>query len=197
MVPRPAAMCFQTMPVVNPHPHLYSQQSAFYGGDAYQFQPAPYSTGYVCGPTAPVAAPGYVCAPAAPIAAPMYAVPTAQPPYGCLPMPSAGVNASSFPIGPQPGLNYHDAYKEPHAWHGRTRWQVGQDNMAMALKENVWENNEAMPHNPRPDQQFWCIELDGSKTLRTADTIENALRPGQWRKDPVYGNMYFVRAKPT
>jgi len=88
----------------------------------------------------------------------------------------------------------HDAYKEPHAWHGRTRWQVEQDNQQMALKEGVWQNNEATPRDPKPDQQFWCIELDGSKTLRTADTIENALRPGRWHKDPFYGNMYYVRA---
>jgi len=177
----PPMACFPIVPPVNSH--NYGQQGVYNIFDTYQSQPAPYSSGYVCNPPAP-------------IVPPVYAMPPPQPNYLCAPViGQQSAYPSSFPIGPQPGLNYHDAYQEPHIWHGRTRWQVDQANQQQAIKEGVWKNNEATPQDPKPDQQFWCQELDGTRTLRTADTIENALRPGKWHKDPLYGNMWFERYK--
>lgn len=187
----PAAACFPPVPIASAGvcypampppviPQTYTHPSACNCDDAYKSQQVPYVAPYYCAPAAPPVIPAIGIMPQAPY-------------YAGLPAPAPQGYPSSFPIGPQPGLNYHDAYQEPHAWHGRTKAQVELDNQAMALKEGVWQNNEATPHDPKPDQQFWCIELDGTRTLRTADTIEFALRPGQWRKDPTYGNMYFVR----
>lgn len=182
----PPMACY---PVVPPLVNEYHrpQQGIYNIYDTYQSQPVPYASG------------GYVCTPPAapPVLPTVYTMPQ-QPNYLCAPVigpQPQPAYPSSFPIGPQPGLNYHDAYQEPHVWHGRTRWQVEQDNQQQALKEGVWKNNEATPQDPKVDQQFWCVEVDGTRTLRTADTIETSLRPGKWIKDPVFGNMWFQRFK--
>lgn len=79
-----------------------------------------------------------------------------------------------------------------HPWLGRTKAQVDEDNQRIAMNTGVWRPNEMAPNKPADDQQFWCVEVDGSHTLRTYAQIEE-LRPGEWRKDPMFGNAYFVR----
>lgn len=79
-----------------------------------------------------------------------------------------------------------------HPWIGRTKAQVDEDNHKTAMRNGVWKPNELAPNKPADDQQFWVVELDGSHTLRNYAQIEE-LRPGEWRKDPNFGNAYFVR----
>ena len=49
-----------------------------------------------------------------------------------------------------------------------------------------------VPYKPRPEQLFWCRELDGGYSLRTHKNIAEDLQPRVWQ----YGDEsypYFVR----
>jgi hypothetical protein len=87
------------------------------------------------------------------------------------------------PIGPQPMLqapqpaaDYH-VYQPQHAapalapaqptlWLGRTKAQVEEDNMKLAAKEGAYEKRKVAPTGVKDDQMCWCVETDGSNTLR-------------------------------
>jgi hypothetical protein len=73
--------------------------------------------------------------------------------------------------------------------------EVRTDNEIIASREGAYDAHEIAPHDPKPDQMFWCRELDGSWTLRTAFTIENDLRPGRWQVDAQRGFLVFIRAE--
>lgn len=81
-----------------------------------------------------------------------------------------------------------------NVWIGRTKAQVDEDNIKIALREGVMKPNEMAPRNPKPDQLFWVVELNGNPTLRSYQTIEE-LGAGKWLIDPRYGNAYFQREK--
>lgn len=81
-------------------------------------------------------------------------------------------------------------------WVGRTKAQVDEDNVKLALSENVWKYDAMKPKDARPEQLFWVIELDQKTTLRSFKTIENDLAPGKWERDQRFGNAYFVREDP-
>lgn len=88
------------------------------------------------------------------------------------------------------------AEKPSKVWVGRTKKQVDEDNVKIAVNEGIYGFNEIMPKNARPDQLFWVIELDGTNTLRTFRSIDNGhLGKGIWKVDPRHGNAYFVLAK--
>lgn len=79
---------------------------------------------------------------------------------------------------------------------GRTKKQVDEDNVKLAINEGIYNPNEIVPKDAKPDQLFWVVEADGSNTLRAFSTIEaGVLGKGVWKIDPRYGNAYFVRAK--
>jgi len=117
------------------------------------------------------------------LAAPCYGPSNPGVPHQSFGSPTACTD--HFPIS-YPGKTYQ------HPWLGRTKAQVDEDNQKIAMRTGVWRPNEMAPNKPADDQQFWCVEVDGSHTLRTYAQIEE-LRPGEWRKDPMFGNAYFVR----
>lgn len=84
---------------------------------------------------------------------------------------------------------------KPRAWVGRTKKQVDEDNIRIAINEGVFKPNDMVPKDAKDDQFFWCIEPDSTHTLRTFRTIEDDLYPGKWKVDPSNGVMYFVREK--
>lgn len=96
---------------------------------------------------------------------------------------------AAAPAQPAVGAPAHNV------WYGRTQEQVDEDDHKTALKNGVYRENEMAPYDPKPDQLFWVIELDGSRTLRDYDTIDTELKPGKWYTDPTWGNAYFVCSK--
>jgi len=78
-------------------------------------------------------------------------------------------------------------------WVGRTKAQVDEDNIKVAMRENVYKYDAMKPKDAKPDQLFWVVELDQSTTLRMYKTIDEDLGPGKWERDPRHGNAYFVR----
>ena len=131
---------------------------------SFTYIPAqPFQTGYV--PHAqfqPSYHPGAVPQHAFPtnyqyLAAPSYA----QPPLSTShqPIGNSIAYADQFPVS-HPGKTYQ------HPWLGRTKAQVDEDNQKIAMRTGVWRPNEMAPNKPADDQQFWCVEVDGSHTLR-------------------------------
>ncbi|OCK75900.1 hypothetical protein K432DRAFT_158848 [Lepidopterella palustris CBS 459.81] len=90
-------------------------------------------------------------------------------------------------VGCAPGTGYH------HTYYGRTKEEVDAENRRLATAGGAYDAHEIRPHNPKPDQQFWCREKDGQLTLRTFYTIENDLHPGRWQMGAEKGNLIFVR----
>lgn len=86
-------------------------------------------------------------------------------------------------------------HHQHHDYQERTVTEVDQDNQAIAVREGAYDAHEIAPKDPKPDQMFWCREVDGSWTLRTVFTIENDLRPGRWQVDAQRGYLVFIRAQ--
>jgi len=158
-------------PPVGHHINYYWPQQACYTSPQ-QYAYVPYQYGYYPQAAAPTA--------------------TATPPMYYYPGQYQQYYPTTYAVASPPDNNaqgYH------HHWYGRTPAEVDEDNRRIAAREKVYEPNEMRPLNPRDDQQFWVRELDGTHTLRTYATIESALQPGKWHKDPNYGYAYFVRSR--
>ncbi|KAF2153500.1 hypothetical protein K461DRAFT_268062 [Myriangium duriaei CBS 260.36] len=83
--------------------------------------------------------------------------------------------------------------KTKQVWLGRTKAQVADDNLKMAVRENVYKYDPMKPHGAAADQLFWVVEVDGSTVLYNFKTIDEALGPGKWERDPRFGNAIFIR----
>ena len=55
---------------------------------------------------------------------------------------------------------------ELKAWQGRTKAEVQEDNMKIAASEGVYNARKVEPKGLKEDQMVWCVETDGSHTLR-------------------------------
>lgn len=124
-----------------------------------------------------------------------YPVQVAMPNY---PVPVPEPKQSAAKIKDKPKVEEAEKKEEgakTRAWIGRTTKQVDEDNVRMAINEGLYKPNDIVPKGARDDQLFWCIETDGSNTLRTFRTIEDDMHPGKWKVDPRYGSLYFVREK--
>lgn len=86
--------------------------------------------------------------------------------------------------------------KASKVWVGRTKKQVEEDNIKIAINEGIYKPNDIMPKDAKPDQLFWVVETDGGHSLRTfLDINEGIVGKGKWKIDPRYGNAYFVKEK--
>lgn len=130
----------------------------------------------------------YTCSPAQPVAtiAPQQQV-VYQPYHYFCPTAVATPTPAQIPE--------HKESAPAHLWVGRTKAQVKEDDLRIALREGVYQPNEMKPKDAKHDQLFWCVELDGSNTLRAYKTIDEDLGAGKWNQDPRYGNLFFVREK--
>ncbi|KAK8187238.1 uncharacterized protein BKA78DRAFT_186521 [Phyllosticta capitalensis] len=90
---------------------------------------------------------------------------------------------------------YNNPANRQHIWYGRTEAEVREDNKILAERDGANGRHEIAPRNPRPDQSFWVRDLDGTRYVRPYQFIEDNLRPGEWRLDQRYGNLYFVRTR--
>lgn len=54
----------------------------------------------------------------------------------------------------------------PRKWQGRTKAEVEEDNMKIAAREGVCAPRQVEPKGLKDDQMVWCVETDGSHTLR-------------------------------
>ena len=55
---------------------------------------------------------------------------------------------------------------EPLVWQGRSMAEVEEDNMKIAQREGVCDSRKVEPKGLADDQLVWCVETDGSHTLR-------------------------------
>ena len=47
-----------------------------------------------------------------------------------------------------------------------------------------------------PNTEYWCRELDGTWSQRTATDVERNCKPGFWQKHAISGYPVFYRQKP-
>ncbi|EMC94143.1 hypothetical protein BAUCODRAFT_36613 [Baudoinia panamericana UAMH 10762] len=154
--------------------------------------------------------------PAPPVYYPPYPQPIAYQPYQAAaqygfiappPHPAAAYPTPAYytyavppqPQQPQPMSNYYiyqPAYSAPavapiqgNVWTGRTKAQVEEDNMKIAAKEGANDKRKIVPTDIKDDQMCWCVELDGSHTLRTFISIKEL--KGEWKKDPRFQDSYY------
>ncbi|KAK5015607.1 hypothetical protein LTR60_002479 [Cryomyces antarcticus] len=129
----------------------------------------------------------------------VYATAPAPAPKAPEPQPHTYQYFSPYATYQTPAYAYpaavNNANSNQHVWFGRTKAQVDEDNMKIALREGVFRPNEMVPRTAGDDQMFWVRELDGSNTLRTLKAIESSCKPGKWHTDPNNGNAYFVRER--
>jgi len=84
-----------------------------------------------------------------------------------------------------------------YIWTGRTKAQVDEDNLKIAMRNGVYAYCPIKPVCAFPDQLFWVVEVNGQTTLRTFKYIDQHIEPGKWERDARYGNAYFVVDKPS
>jgi len=89
-----------------------------------------------------------------------------MPGYG-MPMPGCYAYA---PPAAQP-VNYQYAAPKPSKWQGRSKKEVDEDNMKIAAKEGAYDKRKVEPVGVKDDQMMWCVETDGSHTLRCAPIL--------------------------
>lgn len=111
----------------------------------------------------------------------MVAYPPMQ--YTYAPMAYPGQAYYAYPIQqapvqqqPMPGYQvYQPAYSAPAPqeqkvksipWGGRTKKQVDDDNQIIAKVQGVNDKRKVAPVDVKDDQMMWCVETDGSHTLR-------------------------------
>ena len=55
---------------------------------------------------------------------------------------------------------------EVKKWQGRTKAEVEEDNMKIAQREGAYDARKVQPIGLKDDQMVWCVEVDGTHTLR-------------------------------
>ncbi|KAK4565944.1 hypothetical protein LTR86_003793 [Recurvomyces mirabilis] len=126
-----------------------------------------------------------------------------QPQSYAYPYPQAYYGYPTAPVyPPQQMANYHvyqpqyaatqQPQPQPYEWKGRTKKQVEEDNMILAAKVGAYDKRKVVPTGVKDEQMMWCVETDGSHTLRTFLSIKEL--KGEWKKDPRFEeSYYFVR----
>ncbi|KAK3679682.1 hypothetical protein LTR78_000058 [Recurvomyces mirabilis] len=119
------------------------------------------------------------------------------------PYPQAYYGYPTAPVyPPQQMANYHvyqpqyaaPQQPRPYEWKGRTKKQVEEDNMILAAKVGAYDKRKVVPTGVKDEQMMWCVETDGSHTLRTFVSIKGL--KGEWKKDPRFEeSYYFVRGE--
>lgn len=137
-------------------------------------QPPPYMS---CYPTPPMQMPygaygGYGCPPGMQMACPApayYGYPGGYPYQmpGCAP---TGYMCYPSPLAPaeeeKPKKEEKPKELEPRKWQGRTKAEVQEDNMKVAAREGAYDARKVQPVGLKEEQMVWCVEVDGSQTLR-------------------------------
>ncbi|KAF2096128.1 hypothetical protein NA57DRAFT_78901 [Rhizodiscina lignyota] len=82
----------------------------------------------------------------------------------------------------------------PHNWYGRTAVEVQYDDAVKANKGGANEPKDIKPDGAKPGDEFWVVDTDGSRYLRSYYEIENVHRPGKWFIAPA-GNLCFQKSK--
>ena len=86
-------------------------------------------------------------------------------------------------------------YENPHLWYGNTTEEVDRENLVIAQNCGATKPANLAPVGATNDQMWWCREVDGSYTLRSTNTIQQALQPGYWAYASHGGYPYFIRQK--
>ena len=84
------------------------------------------------------------------------------------------------------------SHANPYVWHGNTKEEMARQNQVIAQNVGANKPTKVVPPEATDAQQFWCRELDGAYTLRSKQTIQQALQPGHWAVAKE-GHAYFVR----
>ncbi|KAK0287215.1 hypothetical protein LTR35_002709 [Friedmanniomyces endolithicus] len=167
-------------PKVAPVPHIiyYQQQPAPQQAFAYPTAQYTYATQSVAYP-----APAYYAYGAQSIAMP--------PPQPQPQPPQQQEQVANYHVY-QPAYSGEPPQPQGNLWVGRTKAQVDEDNMKLAATEGAWDKRKIVPTGVGEDQMMWCVEGDGSHTLRTFVSIKEL--KGEWNKYPGREeSYYFVR----
>lgn len=95
-----------------------------------------------------------------------------MPAYFGYPQPGAPVGAPAGythiyqPAAPPPEEKKELKAPEPRKWQGRTKAEVEEDNMKIAMREGAYDERKVEPKGLNEDQIVWVVEVDGSHTLR-------------------------------
>lgn len=81
-----------------------------------------------------------------------------------------------------------------HNWYGRTAHEAAWDDAITASKSGANKPKEIKP-DAKPGDQFWVIDTNGARFLRSFFEIENAHKPGKWVINPTGGNLFFQKEK--
>ncbi|KAI9783391.1 MAG: hypothetical protein M1839_003926 [Geoglossum umbratile] len=68
----------------------------------------------------------------------------------------------------------------PYIYQGATKSQIDAQNAAIAQTNGANQPTMLVPYKAGATQDWWVRELDGTWTLRTTATIQEALQPGYW-----------------
>ncbi|KAK0265022.1 hypothetical protein B0A54_09188 [Friedmanniomyces endolithicus] len=165
-------------PKVTPVPHIIYYQQPPPSQQAFAYPTAQYTYA-----TQPVGypAPAYYTYGAQPIAMP-------PPQKQEQPQPQQVADYHVY----QPAYSGEPPQPQGIVWVGRTKAQVDEDNMKLAATEGAWDKRKIVPTGVEEDQMMWCVEGDGSHTLRTFVSIKEL--KGEWKKYPGREeSYYFVR----
>jgi len=73
---------------------------------------------------------------------------------------------------------------------------VQQENFLVAMNNGIYRDEDVAPFDPAGDDMFWCQGPKGeSPELLSHFTIMETMIPGKWKKDPRYGNLYYISEK--
>lgn len=125
---------------------IYCQQPA----QMVAYQPMQYTY------AAPVAYPGQA----------YYAYPIQQAPVQQQPAPQQMANYHVYQPAYSAPVPQQQAQIKGNPWLGRTKAQVEEDNMKIAMREGATDKRKVAPVDAKDDQMMWCVETDGSHTLR-------------------------------
>ncbi|KAI9827725.1 MAG: hypothetical protein M1832_004214 [Thelocarpon impressellum] len=104
---------------------------------------------------------------------------------------AAPAKAAVQPAAVQPAAT--GTAENPYVWTGESKEEVDRQNAAIAQAGGATKQHAMGPINVAGAQDFWCRELDGSYTLRSHMTIQEALQPGHWAVAKNGGYPYFIR----
>ncbi|KAK5166436.1 uncharacterized protein LTR77_007979 [Saxophila tyrrhenica] len=80
---------------------------------------------------------------------------------------------------------------ETMKWQGRTKAEVEEDNMKIAVKEGAYKKRKIEPVGLGDDQPVWVVLGNGSHALRMYSEAKEM--KGEWHKDPRFkGSLYLV-----
>ena len=82
------------------------------------------------------------------------------------------------PVAPKPAAAASRPRSKLHTWHGRTPNEIEMENRITMDKHIKASKKKGFVRSA--GDPYWCKEVNGRFTVRTAADIYNSCRPGHW-----------------